>query len=101
MFQWEKAEEKNIQLFFSKNKWNFIDNDKKVNKLFNFKSFSEAFSWMTEVAFEAEKIDHHPDWTNIYNKVDVTLTTHDQNEVTSKDLSLAEIMEKTFVKYNY
>ena len=93
--------EKNIQLFFSKNKWNFIDNDKKVNKLFNFKSFSEAFSWMTEVAFEAEKIDHHPDWTNIYNKVDVTLTTHDQNEITSKDLSLAEIMEKTFVKYNY
>ena len=77
--------EKNIQLFFSNNKWNFIDNDKKVNKLFNFKSFSEAFSWMTEVAFEAEKIDHHPDWTNIYNKVDVTLTTHDQNEITSKD----------------
>ena len=93
--------EKNIQLFFSNNKWNFIDNDKKVNKLFNFKSFSEAFSWMTEVAFEAEKIDHHPDWTNIYNKVDVTLTTHDQNGITSKDLSLAEIMEKTFVKYNY
>ena len=93
--------EKNIQLFFSNNKWNFIDNDKKVNKLFNFKSFSEAFSWMTEVAFEAEKIDHHPDWTNIYNKVDVTLTTHDQNDITSKDLSLAEIMEKTFVKYNY
>ena len=93
--------EKNIQLFFSKNKWNFIDNDKKVNKLFNFQSFSEAFSWMTEVAFEAEKIDHHPDWTNIYNKVEVTLTTHDQNEITSKDLSLAEIMEKTFVKYNY
>ncbi len=93
--------EKNIQLFFSNNKWNFIDNDKKVNKLFNFKSFSEAFSWMTEVAFEAEKIDHHPDWTNIYNKVDVTLTTHDQNKITSKDLSLAEIMEKTFVKYNY
>ena len=88
--------EKNIQLFFSNNKWNFIDNDKKVNKLFNFKSFSEAFSWMTEVAFEAEKIDHHPDWTNIYNKVDVTLTTHDQNDITSKDLSLAEIMEKTF-----
>ena len=93
--------EKNIQLFFSNNKWDFIDNNKKVRKLFKFKSFSEAFSWMTEVAFDAEKIDHHPDWTNIYNKVDVTLSTHDQNGVTSKDLSLAEIMEKTFVKYNY
>ena len=93
--------EKNIQLFFSNNKWDFIDNNKKVRKLFKFKSFSEAFSWMTEVAFDAEKIDHHPDWTNVYNKVDVTLSTHDQNKVTSKDLSLAEIMEKTFVKYNY
>ena len=93
--------EKNIKLFFANNKWDLIDSNKKVRKLFKFKSFSEAFSWMTEVAFEAEKIDHHPDWTNIYNKVDVTLTTHDQNEITSKDLSLAEIMEKTFVKYNY
>ena len=93
--------ENDIKLFFSNNKWDFIDNNKKVRKLFKFKSFSEAFSWMTEVAFEAEKKDHHPDWTNVYNKVDVTLTTHDQNEVTSKDLSLAEIMEKTFVKYNY
>ena len=93
--------EKNIKLFFANNKWDLIDSNKKVRKLFKFKSFSEAFSWMTEVAFEAEKIDHHPDWTNIYNIVDVTLTTHDKNEVTSKDLSLAEIMEKTFVKYNY
>ena len=92
--------EKDIKLFFSNNKWDFIDNNKKVRKLFKFKTFSEAFSWMTEVAFDAEKIDHHPDWTNVYNKVDVTLSTHDQNKVTSKDLSLAEIMEKTFVKYN-
>ncbi len=93
--------ENDIKLFFSNNKWDFIDNNNKVRKLFKFKSFSEAFSWMTEVAFDAEKIDHHPDWTNVYNKVDVTLSTHDQNKVTRKDLSLAEIMEKTFVKYNY
>ena len=93
--------ENDIKLFFSNNKWEFINNNNKVRKLFKFKSFSEAFSWMTEVAFDAEKIDHHPDWTNVYNKVDVTLSTHDQNKVTSKDLSLAEIMEKTFVKYNY
>ena len=93
--------ENDIKLFFSNNKWDFIDNNNKVRKLFKFKSFSEAFSWMTEVAFDAEKLDHHPDWTNVYNKVDVTLSTHDQNKVTSKDLSLAEIMEKTFVKYNY
>ena len=92
---------KDIKLFFSKNKWISLDNNKKVRKLFVFKSFSEAFSWMTEVAFEAEKIDHHPDWTNVFNKVDVTLSTHDQNKLTDKDLSLAQIMEKTFVKHNY
>lgn len=93
--------ENNIQLFFSKNKWDFIDNNRKVRKLFKFRTFSEAFSWMTEISFSAEKIDHHPDWTNVYNKVDVTLSTHDQNKLTKKDLSLAQLMEKTFVKYNY
>ena len=93
--------EEKIQVFFSDNKWNFIDNDKKVRKIFQFKSFTEAFSWMTEVAFEAEKIDHHPDWTNVYSSVDVTLSTHDQNKLTNKDLSLAKTMEKAFVKYNY
>ena len=56
---------------------------------------------MTEVALEAEKIDHHPDWTNVYSNVDVTLSTHDQNKLTNKDLSLAKTMEKAFVKYNY
>ena len=55
--------EENIQVFFSDNKWSFIDNEKKVRKIFQFKSFTEAFSWMTEIALEAEKIDHHPDWT--------------------------------------
>ena len=93
--------EDNIQVFFSDNKWSFIDNDKKVRKIFQFKSFTEAFAWMNEVAFEAEKIDHHPDWTNVYSSVDVTLSTHDQNKLTNKDLSLAKTMEKAFVKYNY
>ena len=93
--------EENIQVFFSDNKWSFIDNDKKVRKIFQFKSFTEAFAWMNEVAFEAEKIDHHPDWTNVYSSVDVTLSTHDQNKLTNKDLSLAKTMEKAFVKYSY
>ena len=93
--------EENIQVFFSDNKWSFIDNEKKVRKIFQFKSFTEAFSWMTEVALEAEKIDHHPDWTNVYSSVDVTLSTHDQNKLTNKDLSLSKTMENAFVKYNY
>ncbi|MDC3024542.1 4a-hydroxytetrahydrobiopterin dehydratase [Alphaproteobacteria bacterium] len=92
--------EKNLQTFFSKNNWTFIDNNKKVKKSFKFKSFTEAFSWMTEAAFKAEKLDHHPDWANVFNKVDVVLTTHDENKLTNKDVLLAEFMEKTFAKYN-
>ena len=91
--------EKNLTSYFYNNNWTMIDNDRKAEKTFKFKTFTEAFSWMTEVAFEAERLDHHPDWTNIYNTVKVLLSTHDKNKLTEKDISLAKIMEKAFVKY--
>lgn len=59
-------------------------------KKFEFKNFSEAFAFMTRVAIEAEKMDHHPKWTNVYNKVEIWLTTHDAgNVITDKDKKLA------------
>jgi 4a-hydroxytetrahydrobiopterin dehydratase len=59
-------------------------------KKFEFKNFSEAFAFMTRVAIEAEKMDHHPKWTNVYNKVEIWLTTHDAgNIITEKDKKLA------------
>ncbi len=59
-------------------------------KDFKFGSFREAFSFMTRVAFEAEAVDHHPDWTNVYNRVAVRLNTHDAGgKVTAKDVALA------------
>ncbi len=59
-------------------------------KKFEFKNFSEAFAFMTKVAFEAEKANHHPLWTNVYNKVEIWLSTHDAgNIVTAKDRELA------------
>lgn len=60
-------------------------------KKFIFKNFSEAFAFMTRVALEAEKMDHHPLWTNVYNKVEIWLNTHDEGDVvTDKDKALAK-----------
>jgi 4a-hydroxytetrahydrobiopterin dehydratase len=58
---------------------------------FEFKNFSEAFAFMTRVALEAEKMDHHPQWTNVYNKVEISLSTHDAGDtVTDRDKKLAK-----------
>jgi 4a-hydroxytetrahydrobiopterin dehydratase len=64
-------------------------------KKFEFKDFSEAFAFMTRVALAAEKMDHHPLWTNVYNKVEIWLSTHDAGDiVTDKDRKLAAIIDK-------
>jgi len=63
-------------------------------KKFEFKNFTSAFGFMTRVAIEAEKMDHHPKWTNVYNKVEIWLTTHDSgNIITEKDTKLAAIID--------
>jgi 4a-hydroxytetrahydrobiopterin dehydratase len=73
--------------------WQEIDN--KLKKTFVFKDFIEAFGFMTRVALLAEKADHHPWWANVYNKVEIELTTHDAgNIVTEKDRKLAEAIDK-------
>ncbi len=67
-------------------------------KTFTFKDFVEAFGFMTKVAFLAEKMNHHPEWTNIYNKVQIKLSTHDAgNIITDKDRTLAEEIDKLLV----
>jgi 4a-hydroxytetrahydrobiopterin dehydratase len=66
----------------------------KLYKKFDFKDFSEAFAFMTRVALAAEKMDHHPLWTNVYNKVEIWLNTHDAGDiVTEKDKKLAKIID--------
>ena len=68
-----------------------------LKKTFTFKNFSEAFSFMTRVAFIAEKMNHHPDWRNVYNTVEISLNTHDAgNIVTEKDKKLAEQIDLLF-----
>lgn len=72
----------------------WIEQDNKLLKSFTFQSFTEAFGFMTKVAIEAEKMNHHPEWSNVYNKVSFKLSTHDAGDVvTDKDRKLAEIIE--------
>ncbi len=65
-----------------------------VEREFSFSGFVEAFSFMTAVALHAEKMNHHPEWSNVYNRVHVVLSTHDAGGVTELDLALAELAEK-------
>jgi 4a-hydroxytetrahydrobiopterin dehydratase len=64
-----------------------------ISQTFTFKDFNAAFAFMTRVALLAEKMDHHPEWSNVYNKVEVTLTTHDAGGVTDNDIKMAKAME--------
>ena len=91
--------ENDIKDYFNNNMWISEKELNSVYKKYTFKSFISAFSWMTEVALNIELNDHHPEWKNIYNKVEVVLTTHDKKKVTYKDLVLAKIMDEAFEKY--
>ena len=66
---------------------------------FKFKTFVNAFSFMTAVALEAEKMDHHPEWSNIYTSVTINLHTHDAHGITQKDFDLAQSIERLFESY--
>ena len=65
-----------------------------IARLFQFRDFSQAFAFMTRVALLAEKLDHHPEWFNVYNRIEVTLSTHDAGGVTGKDIAMAKAMEE-------
>jgi len=69
--------------------WQLTPGAKSIHHSFKFKDFAQAWSFMTHIALIAEKMDHHPEWFNVYNKVDITLTTHDAGGVTDRDLKLA------------
>lgn len=75
------------------------ENDQ-LKATFKFKDFTQAFSFMTEVAFHAEKMQHHPDWHNVYNTVKFALSTHDAgNKVTEKDRKLANAIDTVFARF--
>lgn len=74
--------------------WQDAPADSAIEKTFKFKDFAGAWSFMSACALMAEKMDHHPDWANVYNRVEVKLTTHDAGGVTEKDIRLANYMNE-------
>lgn len=74
--------------------WQPVADRAAIGKTFRFADFNAAFGFMCQVALMAERIDHHPEWFNVYNRVDVVLTTHDAKGVTRRDLDLAAFIEK-------
>ena len=74
-------------------KWISVAGRDAITRKFEFANFNEAFGFMTRVALLAEKMDHHPEWFNVYNKVEVTLSTHDAGGVTQNDIAMATAMD--------
>jgi 4a-hydroxytetrahydrobiopterin dehydratase len=74
--------------------WKLSGDGISISRSFKFRNFAEAFGFMAEVALTAEKFDHHPEWFNVYSRVDVTLSTHDVGGLTEQDFRLATTMDK-------
>jgi len=74
--------------------WRAVPGRDAICRDFTFRSFNEAFGFMAQVALQAEKMNHHPEWSNVYNRVSVTLASHDVQGVTQRDVALALFMEK-------
>jgi 4a-hydroxytetrahydrobiopterin dehydratase len=74
--------------------WSEVKNRDAITRQFTFSDFNEAFGFMARAALVAEKLDHHPEWFNVYNKVEVTLATHDAGGVTERDIKLAQAMDR-------
>lgn len=74
--------------------WRMVNGRDAIQRTFTFKDFNAAFGFMARCALVAEQMNHHPEWSNVWNRVDVTLSTHDAGGLTEKDLKLAEAMDR-------
>ena len=75
-------------------KWSMVEGREAITRTFEFRDFIQGFGFMSEVAMQAEKADHHPEWFNVYNRVEVTLATHDCNGLSMRDVKLAKFMDE-------
>ncbi|TDE38978.1 4a-hydroxytetrahydrobiopterin dehydratase [Antarcticimicrobium sediminis] len=76
-----------------RNGWHMVEGRDAIAKMFEFENFVDAFGWMTRAAIWAEKWNHHPEWRNVYNRVEVVLTTHDVDGLSAQDAKLARKMD--------
>jgi 4a-hydroxytetrahydrobiopterin dehydratase len=90
--------EQEVKEFLTNNLKDWSLENNSLNREFKFKSFVEAFSFMTAIALVAEKLDHHPDWSNSYNKVSISLTNHEAKGITQLDFDLAKTIDRIFEK---
>lgn len=74
--------------------WSYDAEARGIRRSFRFADFAEAFAFMSRVAILAEKADHHPEWFNVYNRVDILLTTHDANGLSQRDIALATAIDR-------
>ena len=80
--------------------WILSDDQKSITKTFTFPDFTSTFTFMTQVAFEAEKLNHHPDWSNVYNKLQITWSTHEIKGLSEHDIKMAQYCEKVYYKFS-
>lgn len=91
----DKDERDNLLPNLKESGWTEVEGRDAIYKEFMFKDFNQAFGFMTRVALKAEKMDHHPEWFNVYNKVQITLSTHECSGLSQRDVTLATFMDQT------
>ncbi len=79
--------------------WKLAEDSNAILRQFKFRNFNQAFGFMTQVALQAEKLNHHPEWFNVYSTLDVKLTTHDADGLTELDIKLAKFMDKAAMRF--
>ena len=78
--------------------WSISNDQKSIKKSFTFPDFPSTFTFMTRIAFEAEKLNHHPDWSNVYNKLQITWSTHELDGLSDHDIKMAQFCDEIYCK---
>jgi 4a-hydroxytetrahydrobiopterin dehydratase len=87
------SEEERAEALDALDEWDYEEGRDAITRRFTFDNFSEAFAFMTQVALLAEKADHHPEWSNVWNRVDILLTTHDAGGLSTRDVEMAQAID--------